>query len=139
MLTRTLCANTTLAGISDVKSPHPHTGQNTADEVQRLRAAVEELKLLNAIAMKASGAGSIEGLLGMIIDMSLKVVNAEQGSILLVTDEANASLKTYIRQDDRSSLRPSYHVGAHITGSVVYNRESLLIDDLAADSRFETD
>ncbi len=74
----------------------------------------------------------------MIIDKSLKVVSAEQGSILLATGETDASLKTFIRQDDRSSLRHSYHVGAHITGFVVYNRKPLLIENLATDSRFET-
>lgn len=73
----------------------------------------------------------------MIIEKSLKVVSAEQGSVLLVTGEADASLKTFIRQDNRSSLRHSYHVGAHITGSVVYNRKPLLIENLATDPRFE--
>ena len=74
----------------------------------------------------------------MIIDKSLKVVSAEQGSVLLATGEASASLKTFVRQDNRSSLRPSYHVGTHITGSVLYNRKPLLIENLATDPRFET-
>lgn len=115
-----------------------HNTPNPHEEIQQLRAVVEELKLLNEIAVEASGAGSTEAMLGMIIDKSLKVVNAEQGSILLVTGKADASLKTFIRQDNRSSLHQSYHVGAHITGSVVYNRKPLLIEDLATDSRFET-
>jgi signal transduction histidine kinase/DNA-binding response OmpR family regulator len=121
-----------------MKTQPPHNAMNPHEEIQRLRSAVEELKLLNEIAMEASGAGSIEAMLGMIIDKSLKVVNAEQGSILLVTGEADASLKTFIRQDNRSSLRHSYHVGAHIIGSVVYSRKPLLIENLAADRRFET-
>ena len=75
----------------------------------------------------------------MIIDKSLKVVSAEQGSVLLVTGEAGTSLKTFIRQDNQSSLRHSYHVGTHITGSVLYNREPLLIENLATDPRFKTD
>jgi len=119
----------------------PNTPQNTRnpeEEIQRLRAAVEELKLLNDIALASSGAGSIEAMLGMIIDKSLKMVNAEQGSVFLVTGEADTSLKTFVRQDNRSSLRQSYHVGTHIIGSVVYNRKPLLIENLAADRRFET-
>jgi signal transduction histidine kinase/DNA-binding response OmpR family regulator len=111
---------------------------NPRKEIRDLRAAVDELKLLNEIAMEASGTGSTEATLGMIIDKSLKVVNAEQGSILLVTGDTGASLQTFIRQDNRSSLHHSYHVGAHITGSVVYNRKPLLIEDLATDRRFET-
>ena len=121
-----------------MKTHSTHTTPDLQEEIQQFRAAVEELKLLNEIAMEASGAGSTEAMLGMIIDKSLKVVDAEQGSILLVTGEAGASLKTFIRQDNRSSLHQSYHVGAHITGSVVYNRKPLLIEDLATDPRFET-
>jgi len=112
--------------------PDPH------EEIEHLRAAVEELRLLNDIALAASGAGSIEAMLSMIIDKSLKVVDAEQGSILLLTGEADKSLMTFIRQDNRSSLRHSYHVGAHITGSVVCNRKPLLVENLATDPRFET-
>ena len=121
-----------------MKTTTPQNTRNPQEEIQRLRAAVEELKLLNEIAMEASGAGSTEAMLGMIIDKSLKMVNAEQGSILLVTGGAGDSLKTFIRQDNRSSLHQSYHVGAHITGSVVYNRKPLLIEDLSTDPRFET-
>jgi hypothetical protein len=75
--------------------PDPH------EEIQRLRDTVEELRLLNDIALEASGAGSIEAMLGMIIDKSLNVVNAEQGSVLLVTGEPNKFLKTFIRQASR--------------------------------------
>ena len=113
--------------------------QDHHEEIERLRAAVDELKLLNEIALEATAAASVEEILGMIIDKSLKVVNAEQGSILLVSDESNASLKTFIRQDNRSSLRNSYRVGVHITGYVLYHREPLRIDDLAHDPRFEPD
>ena len=107
------------------------------EEIGRLRAAVAELRLLNDIAMQASGAGSSDDVLEMIIDRALTVINAEQGSILLVEGETPASLKTYMRQDNRSSLRTTYRVGTHITGSVVHNRKPLLIENLATDSRFE--
>ncbi len=121
-----------------MKTNTPQNTRNPQEEIQRLRAAVGELKLLNDIALASSGAGSIEAMLGMIIDKSLKMVNAEQGSVFLVTGEADTSLKTFIRQDNRSSLSHSYHVGAHIIGSVVYNRKPLLIENLATDRRFET-
>jgi signal transduction histidine kinase/DNA-binding response OmpR family regulator len=121
-----------------VKTPPPQKPHDPPEEIQRLRTVVDELKLLNEIAMESSGAGSLEEILKTIIDRSLKVVNAEQGSIVLVTDDAGTSLKTFIRQDNLSSLRHSYHVGTHIIGSVLYTREPLLVQDLAADGRFET-
>lgn len=121
-----------------MKTPPPRAPHDPQEEIQRLRTVVDELKLLNEIAMESSGAGSLEEILRTIIDRSLKVVNAEQGSIVLVTDDTGTSLKTFIRQDNLTSLRHSYHVGTHIIGSVLYTREPLLIQDLAADGRFET-
>ena len=121
-----------------MKTSSPQNTKILEAEVQRLRAAVAELKLLNDIAMESSGAGSVEAILRTIIDRSLKVVNAEQGSIVLVTGDADKSLKTFIRQDNKSSLRQSYHVGAHVIGSVLYDRKPLLVANLATDNRFES-
>lgn len=107
------------------------------EEIQRLKAVIEELKLLNDIALESSRTGTLQAMLGTIIDKSLKVVNAEQGTVFLVTDDANTSLQTFIRQDNQSSLRHTYTVGTHVVGSVLYTREPLIIADLSADSRFE--
>jgi signal transduction histidine kinase/DNA-binding response OmpR family regulator len=107
-------------------------------QLQRLTAVVAELKLLNDIALAASGALSMDAVLEMIIEKSLKALNAEQGSLLLVTGESKAPLKTYIRQDNRSKLHGSYHAGTHITGYVLHHRKPLLIHDLSADGRFDT-
>ncbi|MEJ2613664.1 MAG: ATP-binding protein [Ignavibacteriaceae bacterium] len=106
------------------------------DEVRRLREAVEELKVLNEIAVAARKATDIDQMLNIIVQKSIVALNAEQGSILLVTQNENDPFTTYIRQDDTSKLRHKYHIGSNITGWVLLNKEPLVIENLATDKRF---
>ncbi len=106
------------------------------DEVKRLREAVEELKVLNEIAVAARKATDIDQMLNIIVQKSIVALNAEQGSILLVTQNENDPFTTYIRQDDTSKLRHKYHIGSNITGWVLLNKEPLIIENLATDKRF---
>ena len=106
------------------------------DEVKRLREAVEELKVLNEIAVAARKATDIDQMLNIIVQKSIVALNAEQGSILLVTQNQNDPFTTYIRQDDTSKLKHKYHIGSNITGWVLLNKEPLIIENLATDTRF---
>ncbi len=105
-------------------------------EVRRLREAVEELKVLNEIAVAARKATDIDQMLNIIVQKSILALNAEQGSILLVTQNQNDPFTTYIRRDDSSKLQHKYHIGTNITGWVLLNKEPLIIENLAADKRF---
>ena len=105
-------------------------------EVERLKSAVEELTLLNELALAASSSMEVNQMLDIIVQKSLKAVKAEQGSIMLVTAQQESPLKTLIRQEDFSSNMRSYKVGNHITGWVLKNRQPLIVEDLASDSRF---
>lgn len=66
-------------------------------EVKRLKSAVEELIVLNDLAVAAGKFLEVEDMLDLIVEKSIKAVKAEQGSILLVTEEKDAPLKTLIR------------------------------------------
>ena len=107
-------------------------------ELQRLSIALGELKLLNELSLAASGALTLDEKLKLILEKSVCAVDAEQGSILLATGDREAPFRTLMRQDDRSSLRPSYHIGEHISGYVLYHKKPLLIPRLESDRRFET-
>ncbi len=106
-------------------------------EIKRLRASVEELRLLNDIAVAASKETDVDRMLHVIVKKSIKALEAEQSLILLVTKNRNDPFKTIIRQDDRSSLKRSYHVGENITGWVLLNKEPLMIENLSNDKRFQ--
>jgi sigma-B regulation protein RsbU (phosphoserine phosphatase) len=107
------------------------------DEVLRLRSAVQELAVLNDIAISASRSLEVDEVLEIIVDKSIKAVKAEQGSIMLVTEQQDAPLKTLIRQDDRTTGMVPYRVGINITGWVLQHQKPLVVDNLQSDERFK--
>lgn len=110
--------------------------QELESEIKRLKTSVEELRLLNEIAVSASKETDVDRMLNVIVKKSIKALDAEQSLILLVTKNQRDPFKTIIRQDDRSSLKRSYHVGENITGWVLLNKTSLIIENLSTDKRF---
>jgi len=110
--------------------------QHIEREVLRLKSAVEELTLLNELALAASISLDVNQVLDTIVQKSVKAVRAEQGSIMLVTPQQESPLKTLIRKEDFSGAMPGYRVGTHISGWVLKNKQPLIIEDLAKDERF---
>jgi sigma-B regulation protein RsbU (phosphoserine phosphatase) len=108
------------------------------DELSHLRASVEELTVLNDLAVSVSGTMEVDDVLDQIVEKSIKSLKAEQGSILLVTEQERTPLKTLVRQINNTSLMSSYKVGSHITGWVLQNKQPLIIENLSTDSRFVT-
>jgi sigma-B regulation protein RsbU (phosphoserine phosphatase) len=107
-------------------------------EIERLKSAVAELTVLNELALAAGSSLETNQILDIIVEKSVKTMQAEQGSILLVTEQKDIPLKTLIKQENFSGTMPSYRVGTHITGWVLKNRQPLLINNLADDERFFT-
>ncbi len=108
------------------------------NEIRRLKSAVEELIVLNELAVAAGTTLEVNNMLDIIVEKSIKAVKAEQGSILLVTEEKDAPLRTLIRQADQRSRLMTYKVGSHITGWVLKYKQPLMIENLATDPRFNT-
>ncbi|MCH8081982.1 MAG: hypothetical protein IID52_06325, partial [Proteobacteria bacterium] len=69
-------------------------------ELHQLKSAVEELTVLNDLAIAAGTSMEVDQMLDIIVEKSIKAVKAEQGSILLVTDQKDAPLKTLLRKPD---------------------------------------
>lgn len=108
------------------------------EEIGRLKSAMEELTILNDLAIAASTSLEVDQMLDIIVEKSIKSLKAEQGSILLTTEQEEAPLKTLIRQADRHSRMMTYKVGINITGWVLKYQQPLLIENLATDTRFQT-
>ncbi|UCE18698.1 MAG: SpoIIE family protein phosphatase [Gemmatimonadota bacterium] len=106
------------------------------NEIRRLKSAVEELTVLNDLAIAASTSMEVNQMLDIIVEKSIKAVKAEQGSILLVTEQDDAPLRTLIRQADRTSRPLTYKVGATFTGWVLKHQEPLLVENVSNDPRF---
>ncbi len=108
------------------------------DELQRLKIAVEELSILNDLAVAAGSTLEEEKMLDIIVHKSIKALHAEQGAIQLITEQADSPLRTLIRELDSSSRILDYKVGINITGWVLKYQKPLVIADLATDTRFLT-
>ena len=108
----------------------------TFDELERLKSAVNELTVLNDLALAAGSSMEVDSMLDIIVEKARKAVNAEQGSIMLVTSRPDMPLQTLIRQADRSQIMSGYKIGVPISGWVLKYRQPLLIEDLSTDSRF---
>lgn len=113
------------------------TIQQLEQEIQRLKIAVEELSVLNDLAIAASSSLEVRQMLDIIVRKSIKAVKAEQGSISLVTEQEETPFRTLIRQVDRTHDQMPYRVGAHITGWILKNKKPLMIENLATDERFK--
>jgi len=111
--------------------------QQLEKEIQRLKLAVEELSVLNDLAIAASSSLEVRQMLDIIVQKSIKAVKAEQGSISLVTEQEETPFRTLIRQVDRTRDQMPYRVGAHITGWILKNKQPLVIENLATDERFK--
>jgi GAF domain-containing protein len=107
------------------------------EKISRLESAVQDLTLLNELAIEASNSLEVNKTLETIIAKSIKAVGAEEGSILLVTNLESTPLKTLIHQQIQHSRLFSYKVGTMITGWVLSHQKPLKIDDLARDDRFK--
>ena len=106
-------------------------------EVQRLRIAVDELIVLNDLAVAASSSMDVKQMLDIIIQKSMKAVKAEQGSISLVTEQEEIPFRTLVRQVDRTHDQMPYHVGTHFKGWVLKYKKPLIIENLTTDDRFK--
>ena len=105
-------------------------------KLEQYKSAVNELQLLNEIAIASGYSQNIDQTLNTIVQKILRAVNAEQGSIMLLTDDEQDPFRTFLRKEDFSTLKPHYRINTSISGWVLKNEESLLIKNLSNDKRF---
>ncbi len=107
------------------------------EQISKLKSSVSELRVLNEIAISSGKATDIDQMLNTIVHKCIKALEAEQGSILLVTKDIDKPFKTFVRQEDSSGLKQAYHIGTNITGWVLKYKKPLIIENLSEDSRFK--
>lgn len=109
-------------------------------EIERLKSAVEELSVLNKLALAVGSSINPDTVLNTIVHEAVKAVKAEQGSIKLLTPTEERPLQTLIRQrNEEVGPQRAYQLDAAITGWVIKNKRALKIDDLERDGRFKLD
>ncbi|MBU8922855.1 MAG: SpoIIE family protein phosphatase [Bacteroidales bacterium] len=101
------------------------------DENERLKAAIEELSILNDISTAINSTLSLEEIIELIVKKCVKHIGAEQGTVTLLDSmEQKNPFQTMIRQVDRSSDFLPLHLDTQITGWILVNRKPLLINDM---------
>ena len=106
------------------------------EENRRLKRAVEELSIINDLARAIGASLDSQEIMSTIVRRSLRAVNAEQGVITLVEQEAADSMKTLVRQMVSSSEHEQFHLNQTLLGWMHLNKKPLLMNDPRNDSRF---
>ena len=108
-------------------------------ENRRLRRALEEVSILNEIAMAITSTLSLDRILDLVVQKSLKHMKAEQGAVLLLDEKKEEKpFQTMIRGWDTTTNALPFRLDTQLTGWMLKNRQPLLINDLKADHRFQT-
>ncbi|OGC77363.1 MAG: hypothetical protein A2145_03160 [candidate division Zixibacteria bacterium RBG_16_40_9] len=104
----------------------------------QLRQAVEELSILNEIAFAIGSQTEVDKISELIVSKCTKKIKAEQGCILLLSEDQNSPFKTYIRKIERKSQVLPIHLSTHVMGWMIKNQKPLIINDFKSDKRFQT-
>lgn len=108
------------------------------EENARLRRAVDELAVLNDVAVAVAGAGTLDAVLHAVVARSARAVGAEQGVVVLVEEGAAAGdtvARAVVTTVERPGLRPT----DALVGWVARHRRPLVVNDPAGDERFRGD
>jgi phosphoserine phosphatase RsbU/P len=114
----------------------PADTSSLLEENRRLKRAVEELSILNDLARAIGASTNPDEIMGTIIRRSLRAVNAEQGVITLVDEEAGDSMKTLIRENVSSSDHEQFHLNQTLLGWMHLHKKPLMMNDPREDERF---
>lgn len=114
---------------------HSRKESDLAGENLRLRRAVEELTVLNDLAMAIGASVDSQEIMRTIVSRSTAAVTAEQGAITLL-DEAPGTKKTLVRATVSSAERPPIHLRECVAGWMCLHRNALLVNDPETDERF---
>jgi serine phosphatase RsbU (regulator of sigma subunit) len=118
------------------------TGNNTEisrlqEENQRLRLALEDLAILNEIAVAINSALSLDRVLESIIQKCTKHLKVEQAAVLLLDEKVKEKpFRTMIRGWDSAADTLPYRLDTQLTGWMLKNRTPLLTNDFEKDNRF---
>lgn len=108
------------------------------EENFRLKAAVEELAILNDIATAITSTQSLEKIVALIVQRCIKHLKVEQGVVMLLDEQdTEKPFQTMIRKQDSSINILPYRFDSQVTGWMLKNKSPLLINDLKSDSRFK--
>jgi sigma-B regulation protein RsbU (phosphoserine phosphatase) len=113
--------------------------QRLGRENLRLQRAVEELGILNEIAIAINSTLALEKILDLITQRCVPHLRAEQGAVLLLEEhKEERPFQTLCRVGDTSHKRLPFRLDDQLAGWMLRYRSPLRINDLGSDPRFAT-
>lgn len=126
--------------MNGAKSDHtlnPDKIYQLEEENKSLRRAVDELAILNELALAISGSLDSEKIMRTIIGRSIRTFQAEQGDITLVDEEQSVPAQTLVRSIISTSEYSPLHLNQNILGWMQIHKKPLMINDPENDGRFK--
>jgi len=108
-----------------------------AEENSRLRRAVEELAILNDLALAIGGSLDSEKIMRSIIGKSIRALSAEQGDITLIDENKANPTQTLVRSMISTSEHSPLHLNQNLLGWMQINKKPLMINEPGSDPRFK--
>ena len=108
------------------------------EENKRLKRAVNELSILNDLALAISGSLNSEKIIRTIISRSIRAIEAEQGDITMVKEDKDNPTETLVRSMVSSNKHSPLHLNQNLLGWMQINKKPLLINDPQNDDRFKS-
>lgn len=120
-----------------MNSEDPVATVRLEEENRRLRAAVDELSILNDIAIAITSTQSIENIIELIVKKCIKHLKVEQGVVMLLDEKDQQNpFHTMIRKQDSVTGILPYRLDTQLTGWMLKNKNPLMINDFEKDTRF---
>ncbi len=104
-------------------------------ENHRLKVAVDELSILNEIAIAITSTLDLNRVIDLIIQKCVKHLKVEQGAVWLMSDQDQFSHKTIHREYGSQSNGLPFRLGDQVTGWMQKNRQPFLSNDFNNDER----
>lgn len=108
------------------------------EENKKLKRAVNELSILNDLALAISGSLNSEKIIRTVISRSIRAIEAEQGDITMVKEDKNNPTETLVRSMVSSNKYSPLHLNQNLLGWMQINKKPLLINDPQNDDRFKS-
>ncbi|TVR15083.1 MAG: GAF domain-containing protein [Balneolaceae bacterium] len=107
------------------------------EENVRLRRAVDELAILNDLALAIGGSLDSEKIMRSIIGKSIRALGAEQGDITLIDVNHANPTQTLVRSMISTSEHSPLHLNQNLLGWMQINKKPLMINEPGNDERFK--
>ena len=106
-------------------------------ENARLKRSVAELSLLNELALTIGATNDTQEIIQSVIKKVVKSVQAEQGDLMLLKENTEDLLTTFVRTTDQKVERGVFSVHTNLLGWMQLHKKPLLLNTPWKDDRFK--